>query len=43
MVFPGWQAVLPVGKQQQVPVITHQQLMTNPRALELMVSTLLGD
>jgi len=43
MVFPGWQAVLPVGKQQEVPVITHQQLMSHPRALELLVSTLFDD
>ena len=43
MVFPGWQAVLPVGEQQAVPVITHQQLMSHPFALKLLTSKLLNN
>ena len=43
MVFPGWQAVLPLGTQQSVPVLTHQQLMAHPRALELLTQTILSD
>ena len=43
MVFPGWQAVLPLGTQHAVPVLTHQQLMAHPRALELLTQTILSD
>ena len=43
MVVPGWQAVLPVGEQQAVPVITHQQLMSHPLALKLLISKLLSN
>lgn len=39
-VLPGWQAVLPVGPRQPVPVITHRQLMRHPRALALLLATL---
>ncbi len=40
MVFPGWQAVLPIGKAMEVPVITHQQLMSHPRSLDLLIESL---
>ncbi|QNG26901.1 triacylglycerol lipase [Synechococcus sp. HK01-R] len=43
MVFPGWQAVLPVGASHAVPVFTHQQLMAHPLALSMLMQTILGD
>ena len=33
MVFPGWQAVLPVGSHSSINVLTHKELITNPRSL----------
>ena len=41
MVWPGWRAVLPVGPRQSVPVLTHQQLMRDPAALDALVAALL--
>jgi len=41
MVVPGWQAVLPVGPKQALPVLTHQQLMSHPRALSVLITKLL--
>lgn len=41
MVWPGWRAVLPVGPRQSVPVLTHQQLMRDPAALDALVTELL--
>ena len=41
MVWPGWRAVLPVGPRQSVPVLTHQQLMRDPAALDALVAELL--
>ena len=43
MVCPGWQAVLPIGKSAAVPVWTHQQLMSHPRSLDLLIESLLID
>jgi len=43
MVFPGWQAVLPMGPRQAVPVLTHQQLIAHPRALSMLMTTILSD
>ena len=43
MVVPGWQAHLPVGTVSQLPVLTHQQLMSHPLALEELVRTLLRE
>tara|TARA_Y100001968_G_C19450442_1_gene768176 strand:- start:5414 stop:6034 length:621 start_codon:yes stop_codon:yes gene_type:complete len=37
MVFPGWQAVLPVGPSFQLPVLTHKGLIHNPRAIQIIV------
>ena len=42
-VFPGWRAVLPVGRRQAVPVLTHRQLIAHPRAVRLLADLLLGD
>ena len=40
MVCPGWQAVLPIGKSTAVPVWTHQQLMSHPKSLDLLIESL---
>jgi len=41
MVVPGWRAVLPVGRRARLPVLTHQQLIHHPAALEPLVRELL--
>lgn len=43
MVVPGWQAVLPMGTQEAVPVLSHQQLMAHPLSLEILMRTILKD
>lgn len=43
MVVPGWQAHLPVGDVHSVPVLTHQQLISDPRALDQLEQALLRD
>ena len=43
MVCPGWQARLPIGKSTAVPVWTHQQLMSHPKSLDLLIESLLND
>ena len=43
MVVPGWQAHLPLGRVSSLPVLTHQQLISDPRALDVLLGTLLGD
>ena len=43
MVCPGWQALLPIGKSTAVPVWTHQQLMSHPKSLDLLIESLLID
>jgi triacylglycerol lipase len=40
MVVPGWRAVLPVGRRARLPVLTHQQLIRHPAALEALVEEL---
>lgn len=42
MVFPGWRAVLPVGRRQSLPVLTHRQLILHPRAVARLVEVLLA-
>ena len=41
MVVPGWQAVLPVGERHDVRVLTHQQLMGHPKALNQLMRKIL--
>lgn len=41
MVVPGWEAVLPVGDRRRLPVWTHQQLIRDPRAIEVLARELL--
>lgn len=43
MVVPGWQAHLPVGFVSSLPVLTHQQLMSHPRSLDVLLKTLLRE
>ena len=43
MVVPGWQAHLPLGFVSSLPVLTHQQLMTHPRSLDVLLKTLLRE
>ena len=42
MVFPGWRAYLPIGPRQALPVRTHRQLITHPRALATLSKALLA-
>lgn len=41
MVLPGWSAVLPVGRRQPLPVLTHPQLVRDPQALGPLTEELL--
>ena len=41
-VIPGWRAVLPQGPRQALPVLTHRQLIVDPRALRRLVEVLLA-
>lgn len=43
MVCPGWQAVLPLGTSRAMPVWTHQQLMSHPQSLDVLIESLLID
>ena len=43
MVFPGWQAVLPIGLFQEVPVCTHKELMSHPKSLKILLEVILSD
>ena len=43
MVVPGWQAHLPVGAVHSVSVLTHQQLISDPRTLDQLEQALLRD
>ena len=36
MVCPGWWAVLPLGSRCELPVWTHQQLISHPAALRIL-------
>ena len=40
MVFPGWQAVLPVGVSSAMPVLTHKGLIRSSYARELLLKEL---
>ena len=41
VVLPGWRAVLPVGEQRRLPVLTHPQLLRDRQALEPLAAELL--
>ena len=36
MVVPGWDAVLPTGLHQNIPVLTHKDLISHPKSLKLI-------
>ena len=40
MVCPGWRAVLPLGRCEEIPVWTHQQLISHPDAIRRLCSSL---
>ena len=40
MVCPGWKAVLPMGRHVEIPVWTHQQLISHPAAIQRLRSNL---
>jgi triacylglycerol lipase len=40
-VFPGWEAVLPVGVRRPLPVFWHNRLMAEPASLDPVVAELL--
>ena len=40
MTFPGWQAVLPIGDHFDIPVLTHKDLIANPRSLRILAKTI---
>ena len=42
-VVPGWWAALPVGQRQALPVLTHRQLILDPRAIRPLVALLTAD
>ncbi|MEB3319785.1 MAG: alpha/beta fold hydrolase [Cyanobium sp.] len=42
-VVPGWRAVLPCGSRRALPVLTHRQLISHPRALAGLVEVLLRE
>jgi triacylglycerol lipase len=41
VVLPGWRAVLPVGQQRRLPVLTHPQLLRDRQALEPLAAELM--
>tara|TARA_Y100001968_G_scaffold269529_1_gene260374 strand:+ start:4230 stop:4829 length:600 start_codon:yes stop_codon:yes gene_type:complete len=43
MVFPGWQAVLPVGSSYLIPVLTHKGLINNPSSLDILSRAILNE
>ncbi len=43
MVCPGWEATLPVGKCYSMPVITHRELITHPKSIDILVKAILKD
>ena len=40
-VLPGWQAVLPLGRTQMLPVWAHPQLLRAPKSVQLLAQELL--
>ena len=43
MVFPGWDAVLPIGKHYSVPVLTHKALISHPISLNILTSEIFNN
>ena len=38
--FPGWDAALPIGSRYSVPVLTHKELISHPKALNLLFNAI---
>ena len=43
VVFPGWQAILPIGSSHSVPVLTHKELLSNPKSIEILGNAIISD
>ena len=43
MSFPGWQAKLPTGDSYHLPVLTHKELITNTKSLEILADKIFLD
>ena len=41
MALPGWEAVLPIGTNYSVPVLTHKGLISNPKSLKILSNAIL--
>jgi len=40
MSFPGWQAKLSIGESYHLPVLTHKELITNSRSLDIIANSI---
>ena len=43
MSFPGWQAKLSIGDSYHLPVLTHKQLITNSRSLDILAKKIFNN
>ena len=43
MVFPGWEAVLPLGSSSLIPVLTHKGLINSPVSLDILSKAILNE
>ena len=42
MVFPGWEAIMPLGYKQSLPVFAHRELVTSQIAIDILVKEILN-
>ena len=42
MVFPGWQAILPIGSRYSIPVLTHKELIANSKSIEILGNAIIS-
>ena len=43
MSFPGWQAKLSIGDSYHLPVLTHKELITNSRSLDILAKKIFNN
>ena len=43
LVIPGWEATLPIGSVYPIPVLTHKQLISDPKSLRILANAILKD
>ena len=43
MSFPGWQSRLSIGTSEQLPVLTHKGLITNPASLDILAKEIFSN